>query len=161
MTTTLDSFRTAVLIPFVDKLIEYIQSRFSDKDVAVVVAISVFNPANIPQADDHTFRTYENEEIMQLSAFYGEEAVVEFQGESFQFPLVIDGDVLLSEWPVFRRALIHVKEAFLSSKELTKTPTFQQLFQGIQKADAYCCIYPEMFKLINIMFDFASMDRHR
>ena len=58
VTTTLDSFRKAVLIPYVDKLIENIRSRFSDEGVAVVIAMSVFNPANIPQADDPTFRTY-------------------------------------------------------------------------------------------------------
>ena len=38
----------------------------------------------------------------------------------------------------------------MSSKKLTKSPTFQQVFQGIQKADAYG-IFPEMFKFINIM----------
>ena len=37
----------------------------------------------------------------------------------------------------------------MSSKKLTKIPTFQQVFQGIQKADAYGGIFPEM--LINIM----------
>ena len=112
VTTTLNSFRKAVLIPYVDKLIENIRSRFSDEGVAVIIAMSVFNPANIPQADGPTFHTYGKEEIKQLAAFYGEEAKVEFQGESFQFPPVIDGDVLLSEWPVFRRALLHEKEAF-------------------------------------------------
>ena len=39
----------------------------------------------------------------------------------------------------------------MSSKKLTKSPTFQQVFQGIPKADAYGGIFPEMFKLINIM----------
>ena len=39
----------------------------------------------------------------------------------------------------------------MSSKKLTKSPTFQQVFQGFQKADAYGGIFPEMFKLINIM----------
>ena len=39
----------------------------------------------------------------------------------------------------------------MSSKKLTKSPTFQQVFQGIQKAAAYGGIFPEMFKLINIM----------
>ena len=39
----------------------------------------------------------------------------------------------------------------MSCKKLTKSPTFQQVFQGIQKADAYGDIFPEMFKLINIM----------
>ena len=91
VTTTLDSFRKAVLTPYVDKLIENIRSRFSDEGVAVVIAMSVFNPANIPQADDPTFCTYGKEEIKQLAAFYGEEAKIEFQGESFQFPPVMMG----------------------------------------------------------------------
>ena len=39
----------------------------------------------------------------------------------------------------------------MSSKKLTKSPTFQQVFEGIQKADTYGGIFPEMFKLINIM----------
>ena len=39
----------------------------------------------------------------------------------------------------------------MSSKKLTKNPTFQQVFQGIQKADVYGAVFPEMFKLINIM----------
>ena len=39
----------------------------------------------------------------------------------------------------------------MSSKKLTKSPTFQQVFQGIQKVDAYGGIFPEMFKLINIL----------
>ena len=54
-----------------------------------VVAISIFNLANILQADDPTFRNYWKEEIKQLAAFYGEEAEIEFHGESFQFPPVI------------------------------------------------------------------------
>ena len=39
----------------------------------------------------------------------------------------------------------------MSSKKLTKSRTFQQVFQGIQKADTYGGIFPEMSKLINIM----------
>ena len=44
-----------------------------------------------------------------------------------------------------------MKKKLMSSKKLTKSPTFQQVFQGIQKADAYGGIFPEMYKLINIM----------
>ena len=46
-------------------------------------------------------------------------------------PPVIDRDVLLSEWPVFRRALLHEKENFMSSKKLSKSPTFQQVFNRL------------------------------
>ena len=55
-------FAQHVLMPCVDKLIENIQSRFSDEG-AVVIAMPFFNPDNIPQADYPTFRTYGKEEI--------------------------------------------------------------------------------------------------
>ncbi len=51
------------------------------------------------------------EEIKQLAAFYREEAEVEFQNETFRFPPIIDRDVLLSEWPIFKRVLHHEMEA--------------------------------------------------
>ena len=149
--TTLESFRNTVVIPYVDKLVENIQSRFSGEGVAVVVAMSIFNPVALPKADDPSFLTYGKEEIKQLAAFYGHEAEVKFQGEMFKFPPVVDGEVLTSEWPVFRRALLHEKQAFMSSKNLTKSPTFQQLYPAIQSSDAYGGIFSEMFKLMNII----------
>ena len=149
--TTLESFRNTVVIPYVDKLVENIQSRFSGEGVAVVVAMSIFNPVALPKADDPSFLTYGKEEIKQLAAFYGHEAEVKFQGEMFKFPPVVDGEVLTSEWPVFQRALLHEKQAFMSSKNLTKSPTFQQLYPAIQSSDAYGGIFPEMFKLMNII----------
>ena len=60
-TITLDSFRKSVVIPYVDRLIENIKSWFSGEDVAVV-AMSIFNPAVLPQADDPTLRTYGKED---------------------------------------------------------------------------------------------------
>ena len=93
--------------------------------------MSVFNPANIPQADDPTFRTYGKEEIKQLAAFYGEEAKVEFQGESFQLPPVIDGDVLLSEWPVFRRALLKLSCLLRSSPRVLLSSRYSKEFKRL------------------------------
>ena len=52
---------------------------------------------------------------------------------------------------LFQRALLHEKQAFMSSKNLTKSPTFQQLYPAIQSSDAYGGIFPEMFKLMNII----------
>ena len=124
--TTLESFRKAVLIPYVDKLVENIETRFSDEGVALTIAMSIFNPAGIPQIDDPKFRAYGTEEIKQLAAFYGEEAEVEFQNETFRFPPIIDRDALLSEWPIFKRALHHEKEALMSSQKLTRSPSFQK-----------------------------------
>ncbi len=56
-----------MLIPYVDKLTENIQNRFTDKGVSVIMAMSVFNPASLPQADDPAFRTYGQEEITLLA----------------------------------------------------------------------------------------------
>ena len=68
VTTTLDIFRTAVLIPFVDHFIENIQSRISDEGVAVVIAMSVFN-MRIYLKQIVFLRTYGKEGIKQLATF--------------------------------------------------------------------------------------------
>ena len=39
----------------------------------------------------------------------------------------------------------------MSSEKLTKSHIFQQLFEGIKTSNAYGGIFPEMFKLINIV----------
>ncbi len=56
--TTLESFRKAVLIPYVDKLVENIKTNFSDEGVALTISMSNFNPAGIPQIDDPKFRAW-------------------------------------------------------------------------------------------------------
>ena len=99
-----------------------------------------------------TFHTYGKNKNKQLVPVYGQEAKIEFQGETFKLPPVIDGDKLLSEWPVFRRALLYEKEAVCNVfKKPIKSPTFLQQFQGIQTSDAYGGTFPEMFKLINMV----------
>ena len=86
-----------------------------------------------------------------LAGFYGEEVDVELCGTSFKSPKVLDGDGLISEWPVFRRALLKEKQALMSTKSLTKSPTFQQLFEEMHSSEAYVGIFPETYTLINIM----------
>ena len=39
----------------------------------------------------------------------------------------------------------------MSAKSLTKSPTFQQLFEEMHSSEAYVGIFPETYTLINIM----------
>ena len=46
--TTIAECQTLVAIPYVDALLANIKSRFTDKAVKVVTAMSIFNPAYYP-----------------------------------------------------------------------------------------------------------------
>ena len=73
-----------------------------------------------------------------LATFYGEEVEVELFDTFFKSPKVLDGDGLISDWPVFRRALLKEKQVFMCTKSVAKIP-------------AYLGIFPETFTHINTM----------
>ena len=113
--------------------------------------MSVFNPAQLPDSSQDSFSSYGNGEMKLLATFYGEEVEVELFDTFFKSPKVLDGDGLISEWPVFRRALLKEKQVFMSAKSVAKIPTFQELFEEIHSSEAYFGIFPETFTLINIV----------
>ena len=69
----------------------------------------------------------------------------------FKSPKVLYSDGLISQWPVFRRALLKEKQVFISAKSVAKIPTFQELFEEIHSSEAYLGTFPETFTLLNIM----------
>ena len=94
------------------------------------------------------------EEIKQLAAFYGEEDLIStcFQHESFQFPPVIDGDVLfLSGLYLEERYFMKKKLSCLlrSSPRVLLSSRYSKEFKRL--THMVVCIFPEMLKLINIM----------
>ena len=113
--------------------------------------MSIFNPAQLPDSSHDSSNSYGRKEIKMLASFYGEEVEVELYGASFKSPKVLDGEGLISEWPVFRRALLKEKQALVSAKSLTRSPTFQQLFEEMNSSDAYLGIFPEIYTYMNIM----------
>ena len=113
--------------------------------------MSIFNPAQLPDSTHASFSSYGNKEVRSLASFYGEDIEVELRGAIFKSSKVLDGEGLISEWPVFRRALLKEKQALMSAKSLTKSPTFQQLFEEMHSSEAYVGIFPETYTLINIM----------
>ena len=74
--STIEQFRTAVAIPYINTLTQNIKNRFANKEVSISVAVSVFNPAQIPDSSQDSFSWYGNEEMKLLATFYGEEVEV-------------------------------------------------------------------------------------
>ena len=101
-------YRTLVAIPYIDSLLENIRNRFSDRSLKIVTAMSIFNPATLPS--EETLSSYGNEQIKVLPGFYGEEATVEYDGETHTSKPLVDASELLSEWKIFRRALVVEKK---------------------------------------------------
>ena len=85
----LKSFRESVAIPYINILVENIENRFAEEGVKLLMAASIFNPAQLPDASDPFFSAYGREEIKLLANFYGQEIEVEFNGRMFKSPPVL------------------------------------------------------------------------
>ena len=83
-------------IPYLDTLTTNINSYISDEVVELVVSASVFKPALLP--DDETLhRAYGNSKLSTLANFYGEKAVVTFEGVTYSSLANINKEELLGE----------------------------------------------------------------
>ena len=116
--TTTAEYRTLVAIPYVDSLIK---SRFTDKAVKIVTAMSIFSPSLLPA--EASLPSYGSEQIKILAEFYGKEAEVECALMTYTSPPLLDGDELLSEWKIFRRLLLVEKKAIMERKEESVSPS--------------------------------------
>ena len=148
--TTISQYRDSVAIPYIDQLISNINSRFSNTAVKLLVSSSVFNPASIPE-DERALPEYGNEKFQALVDFYGREVTVEFDGTTYASSPLIDSEEILSEWRLFKRALAKETKTLVRGKKLTKAPTLQEVKTEMESTEAYTSIFPEMFKLLNIL----------
>ena len=62
------------------------KSRFSDMAVRLLVSSSIFNPALLPSEEEEGFSQYGKEDIKALAQFYGSEATVSYDGETYTSP---------------------------------------------------------------------------
>ena len=58
---------------------------------------------------------------------------------------------LLSEWKIFRRALLVEKKAIMECKEESVSPSMQEVLDEMNKSHTYGRIFPETWKLLNII----------
>lgn len=147
--TNVSAYRTSVAIPYIDIILKNINERFSNEAVKILQAMSIFNPALLSSKE--SLSTYGDNEITILANFYGKPAEVKFNGVSYSSPPLLNREDLLSEWKIFRRALLQERNSLVKSKCLTKVPHLQELLQEMTSSDAYTGIFPEIFKLIDIM----------
>ena len=141
-------YQTLVAIPYVDSLLLNTKSRFTDKAVKIVTAMSIFSPS-LPPAEA-SLPSYGSKQIKILAEFYGKEAEVEYALTTYTSPPLLDGDDLLSEWKIFRRALLVKKKAIMERKEKSVSPSMQEILDEMNKSHTYGGIFPETWKLLNI-----------
>ena len=137
--TTTAEYQTLVAIPCVDSLLLNIKSRFTDKAVKIVAAMSIFSPSLPAEA---SLPSYGSEQIKILAEFYGKEAEVEYAWTTYTSPPLLDGDELLSEWKIFRRALLVDKKATMERKEESVSPNMQEILDEMNKSHTCIGIFP-------------------
>ena len=114
----------------------------------IVTAMSIFSPSLLPA--EASLQSYGSEQIKILAEFYGKEAEVEYAFTTYTSPRLLDGDELLSEWKIFRRALLVEKKAIMERKEESVSPRMQETLDEMNKSHTYGGIFPETWKLLNI-----------
>lgn len=146
---SVSQFQVSVAVPYIDKLLSNMDSRFSDGVVKLLVSSSVYNPASLPSEENLT--EYGKEEIKALAQFYGSEAKISYEGQDYTSPPLLDKDNLIGEWQVFKRALKQETKLFMEKNKLTKMPTMSEVKVHMESTGAYTGIFPETFKLLNII----------
>ena len=147
--STLQEYRECVAIPYLDRLIENINRKFTDEAVKILSATSFFDPTKF-SIEEALILAYGLEEIRILADFYGNDATVEYEGTIYTSSPLLDRDKLLSEWKTFRRALIQEKKSIMQTTRNSQ-PSLQDILQSMQEYEAYKSIFPQMFSLMNIL----------
>ena len=109
--------------------------------------MSIFSPSLLPA--EASLPSYGSEQIKILAKFYGKEAEVEYAWTTYTSPPLFDGDELLSEWKIFRRALLVEKKAIMECKEESVSPSMQEILDEMNKSHTYGGIFPETWKLLD------------
>ena len=113
----------------------------------IVTTMSIFSPSLPAEA---SLPSYGSKQIKVLAEFYGKEAEVEYMWTTYTSPPLLDGNELLSEWKIFRRALLVDKRAIMERKEEFVSPSMQEILDEMNKSHTYVVIFPETWKLVNI-----------
>ena len=144
---SLVDFRAKVAIPYIHCLLQNIRNRISGEAVKLLVSSSIFNAAHIPEETERPH--YGIKEIEELAGFYGNEATVTYDGITYTSPPLLNKDTIVSDWRVFKGVLL--QESILVKKENGKEPSLQEVKVCMERSGAYGGIFPEIFKLINII----------
>ena len=87
---------TAIQYLFLDKLVFNISGHFTDGAVELIVSSPIFNPASIPTEDSAPL-DYGNQQLQIQVNFYGKEAIVECDVETYTSLPLVDGEEIFVE----------------------------------------------------------------
>ena len=127
--STLTRYRKEVVSPYIDTLVSNITSRFSDQAVQLLVSSSIFNPVSFPAA----LPEYGNKELQVLVDFYGKEATAEFVGTTVTSPPLVDGEEVLAEWRVFKRAFATELKSFMEHSRRRERTASHQPYKNLRE----------------------------
>ncbi len=66
-------------------------------------------------------------------------------------PSLVDKEEVIAEWRIFKRVLLQETKIFMEKNKLSQAPSLQEIKVSIESSEAYAGIFPEMFKLLNII----------
>ena len=128
------SFQNAIGKPFVADLKAIITSRFASSN-AVISALPIFDPRQVPKPDSISLPTYGDEYIEKLIDHYGEDKNAEtMDGEDTVKSAMISTEIC-TEWKTFRRLLVKEPQDTTASqlKELVSSNMLKAMFPNLQK----------------------------
>ena len=100
LTTSTAEYNVQFAVPYIDALLANIWQWFSDKDVNILVAMTIFNPSLLPKKD--YLASYGQEHIkvvhVHVADYYKKAAEVKHAGVTKDSPAILNGHELLSEW---------------------------------------------------------------
>ena len=140
----------SVATPYIDSLLANITSHFSDTSVKLLVSSSIFDPSLLP-SDEALLSSYGIDQLKVLVDFYGNAVTTEFEGEKYTSPSLIDSEEVFAEWQLFKRAFAREIKAVVEKRKLSNPPTLQEVKEEMESTNAYTDIFPEIFKLLNIL----------
>ena len=71
--------------------------------------------------------------------------------DTFSSPPLVDKDEVVAQWRLFKRALKQESKVLMEKDKTTKAPNLQDVKAHMEASGAYTGIFPEMFKLLNII----------
>ena len=147
---TMIEYRESVATPYIDSLLANITSHFTDTSVKLLVSSSIFDPSLLP-SDEALLSSYGIDQLKVLVDFYGNAVTTEFEGEKYTSPSLIDSEEVFAEWRLFKRAFAREIKAVVEKRKLANPPTLQEVKEEMESTNAYTDIFPEIFKLLNIL----------
>ena len=91
---------------------------------------------------------YGKEKLEVLLDLFGEEVEIDFDGWTYSPPPLADREEVSAEWKIFKRALV---KDLIEKGNLSKPPSLQEGKKEMECSGVYAEIFPEMFKLLNIL----------